>query len=140
MPPQVISIRTLSDVAGVTKSRILREIASGRLKAFRIGRRTVIRPEDLIEWLQGEARTTEAKSSLAEEISNSLKPKPTSSGGRLAYSVSEFSTLTSLSCDSVRREIKSVRLKVVVAGKGRVLITASSAEEWLGNLEPRKVG
>lgn len=44
-------VREAARVVGVSHSAITREIAAGRLKAKRYGRRVLIRPRDLREWL-----------------------------------------------------------------------------------------
>ncbi|MEW6046385.1 MAG: helix-turn-helix domain-containing protein [Bacillota bacterium] len=44
-------VREAARIVGVSHSAISREIAAGRLKAKRYGRRVLIRPRDLRDWL-----------------------------------------------------------------------------------------
>lgn len=46
-----LGVREAARVAGVSHSTISREIAAGRLRAKRYGRRVLIRPADLRRWI-----------------------------------------------------------------------------------------
>ena len=49
-PDNSLSVRDLADAEGVSVPTIWREIAAGRLIARKIGRRTIILPDDRAQW------------------------------------------------------------------------------------------
>ena len=73
-------------------------------------------------------------------LADLLKVDPTQSNLRLTYSVSEFASLTSLSSNTVRNEIKAGRLHAVRIANDRLIIPATAVEEWFQNLAAKKVG
>ena len=144
---QALSIRTLCAIAGLTRQRVFQEIAAGHLRACKVGSRTVIGAEDLLAWIESnpacikQALSSDPKDAHeAPTWANLLKVQSSQSNFRLAYSIPEFASLTSLSPGLVRKEIKVGRLAGVKVSGDRIIISASAAEAWFRNLETRKAG
>lgn len=53
--PLAIPIHEAARLGGVSRSTIYQEIAKGKLKFRKIGRRTIIAMDDLREWLASKA-------------------------------------------------------------------------------------
>ena len=51
MSPLGLTVPEAAKVAGVGRSTVYEELASGRLKARKLGRRTIILEADLRDWL-----------------------------------------------------------------------------------------
>jgi excisionase family DNA binding protein len=51
--PLALSPRDAARAAGIGLTKLFEEIAAGRLKTRKLGRRTLIRAEDLRAWLAG---------------------------------------------------------------------------------------
>jgi predicted DNA-binding transcriptional regulator AlpA len=60
------SIEELSAGSGASRSKIYQEIASGRLKARKLGSRTIVLPQDGEEWLRSLPLFEPAASALPE--------------------------------------------------------------------------
>jgi excisionase family DNA binding protein len=58
--PVSIGIKTVAEVLGISITTVRKEIADGRLRTFRLGRRVLVRYED-VERLAAEATRTAAK-------------------------------------------------------------------------------
>ena len=127
---RALSIRLLCQLAKISRTQLFAEISSGRLLATKVGRRTCIRSEDLDTWLLANKKY-ETTRVLALQRAHPVF--------RLAYSISEFAQLTSLSCASVHREIESGRLLGTRVDDRRLIIPADAAEAWIKSLQTRKV-
>lgn len=46
------SVKQSARMAGVSVSYLYEEMAEGRLRFLKVGRRRLIRPDDLLEWLE----------------------------------------------------------------------------------------
>ncbi|WLT30072.1 helix-turn-helix domain-containing protein [Geothrix sp. PMB-07] len=140
----MLSLRTISLLAGVSRQRVLREIAAGHLKAHTVGKRTVILASDLVEWLGTNPSNKQGASSVKPTVpllAGITPGNPMRYVQRIAYSVAEFAALTSLSIKTIHRQIADGRLRGLKIGpKGRLVIPAEAAEEWLRSLQVRKVG
>jgi Helix-turn-helix domain len=55
------SIPDLRDVVGLSKTKAFEEIASGKLRARKIGRRTVVLAEDLVDYLESLPESVQSK-------------------------------------------------------------------------------
>jgi hypothetical protein len=144
---QALSIHTLCAIAGISRRSIFREIAEGRLTACKAGARTVIRAEDLLSWMESnpaykkQAMLTESGEGQGiSSLAKLFKVEPSRHNLRLAYSIGEFASLTSLSPGLIRKEIMSGHLVETKVSQGRVIISAAAAEAWFRNLETRKAG
>jgi excisionase family DNA binding protein len=49
--PLVFSVNAFLHWAGINRTKFYEEIGTGRLKAFKVGRRTLIRAEDAQAWI-----------------------------------------------------------------------------------------
>ena len=52
LPKRAYSIPEVCRTASIGRTRLYSEISEGRLKAVKVGRRTLIRAEDLDTWLR----------------------------------------------------------------------------------------
>lgn len=55
--PIAYSIDDACRACGIGRSKLYTEIAAGRLKTYKIGRRRLVAPRDLREWLAAYQRT-----------------------------------------------------------------------------------
>ena len=142
MTYSLLSISALCEIAAISRETLFREIAAGRLPALKVGRRTLLRAVDFLEWVeQSQSRKGFSGSAfLKPEVTRLLSAGLNKEHGRVAWTVSEFAQLTSLSCETIRREIKAGRLEGVVVRRHHTLIPAAAGYSWIKNLGARKAG